>query len=49
MAAYGSPDEVLRPEIIEKYYGAKVYVGRHPAADLPQVVPDPGWMASRRD
>ena len=48
-AAFGTPAEVLRPEIIEKYYGAKVYVGRHPTADLPQIIPDPGWMASRHD
>ena len=44
VAAYGKPSEVLTAGIINRTYGARVFVGRHPAADIPQIVPDPEWM-----
>ncbi|MCX7028376.1 MAG: ABC transporter ATP-binding protein [Spirochaetes bacterium] len=46
-AAFGSPSEVLTPEIIGKTYGTRVIVRRHPVADIPQIIPDPDWIAGR--
>ncbi|MDX9826342.1 MAG: ABC transporter ATP-binding protein [Spirochaetia bacterium] len=43
-AAYGKPSEVLTAGIIGQTYGSRVFVGRHPAADIPQIVPNPEWM-----
>ncbi len=43
-AALGTPSEVLTAEIIGATYGSRVFVGRHPGADIPQIVPDPQWM-----
>lgn len=47
-AAFGAPAEVLTAEVIERTYGARVFVGRHPAAEIPQIIPDPAWISSRR-
>jgi iron complex transport system ATP-binding protein len=41
VAAEGSPDSVLRPELIASAYGAEVTVLRHPASGRPVVVPLP--------
>ena len=43
-AAFGKPSEVLTVEIIGQTYRSRVFVGKHPAADIPQIVPNPGWM-----
>ena len=37
----GPPEEVLRPEIIERVYGSPVVVLRHPTNGRPVVLPDP--------
>ena len=37
----GPPEEVLRPELIERVYGAPVVVLRHPTTGRPVVLPDP--------
>jgi iron complex transport system ATP-binding protein len=41
VVAEGSPDSVLRPELIANAYGAEVTVLRHPASGRPVVVPVP--------
>ncbi len=46
--AFGTPAEVLTAEVIERTYGARVFVGRHPTAEIPQIIPDPAWISSRR-
>ena len=37
----GPPEAVLRPEVIERVYGAPVVVLRHPKTGRPVVLPDP--------
>ena len=41
IAVEGRPDDVLRPEIIERVYGSPVVVLRHPTNGRPVVLPDP--------
>lgn len=38
----GPPEQVLRPEVIQRVYGAPVVVLRHPTTGRPVVVPDIG-------
>jgi len=35
--AVGAPAEVLSPELVERAFGTRVVVGRHPCLDVPQV------------
>ena len=37
LAAMGSPQSVMKPDIIEKVYGCSVLVDRHPQSGLPRV------------
>jgi iron complex transport system ATP-binding protein len=39
IVADGTPDEVLTTEMIEQFYGTRVWVGRHPILDRPLVLP----------
>jgi iron complex transport system ATP-binding protein len=48
IAAVGSPDAVLTPEAIEKAYGMRVIVKRHPTGDVPHIVLDPAWLGQGR-
>ncbi len=40
IALVGTPEEVLRPELIERIYGMPVVVLRHPTTGRPVVLPD---------
>ena len=46
IAATGSPAAVLTPEMIEKAYGTRVIVNRHPSGGVPHIVLDPPWLSS---
>jgi len=37
----GRPEEVLRPDVVERVYGSPVVVVRHPTTGRPVVLPDP--------
>ncbi|REK77861.1 ABC transporter ATP-binding protein [Paenibacillus paeoniae] len=42
IAAEGTPDEVLNPAVIERLYGAKTTLVKHPATGVPQLILQPG-------
>lgn len=44
LVALGTPREVIKSEIIEAAYGAKVIVEEHPNGGLPQVLHAPDWL-----
>lgn len=44
----GSPEDVIRPEVLEAVYGCRVLVDRHPGSGLPRVTL-PGRESARRD
>jgi len=48
VAALGSPELVLTPEIIEKAYGARVIVKNHPTVAVPHIILDPPWLHAPR-
>ncbi|HCO48650.1 MAG TPA: ABC transporter ATP-binding protein [Spirochaetaceae bacterium] len=48
IAAVGSPEAVLSPETIEKAYGMRVIVKRHPTGGVPHIVLDPPWLGQDR-
>jgi iron complex transport system ATP-binding protein len=37
LAAMGSPQTVIKPEVLERVYGCSVLVDRHPQSGLPRV------------
>ncbi|RJE87077.1 ABC transporter ATP-binding protein [Paenibacillus sp. 1011MAR3C5] len=42
ISAEGSPEEVLQPAVIERLYGAKTTLVKHPATGVPQLILQPG-------
>lgn len=44
----GSPEDVIRPEVLEAVYGCRVLVDRHPSSGLPRITL-PGREPARRD
>ncbi|MBU5673138.1 ABC transporter ATP-binding protein [Paenibacillus brevis] len=44
--ASGSPDEVLRPKLLERVYGVKTQIFRHPTTGKPSIVYLPETVAS---
>jgi ABC-type multidrug transport system ATPase subunit len=44
VVAEGTPESVLRPELVAATYGADVTVLRHPISGRPVVVPNPGTV-----
>ncbi len=42
----GTPEEVLRPDILEKTYGCRMWVDKNPAGPYPRVLPLPEKLGS---
>lgn len=42
IAAEGTPEEVLQPSVIERLYGAKTTLVKHPELGAPQIILQPG-------
>jgi len=39
LAFYGEPAEIMRPDVLERIYGASLLLVDHPEVDLPMIVP----------